>query len=84
ISVYGADKTGIVYNISKYLAGKKINITDVQTAVTNSKIGKTYIMLIEAQFPEKISVQKVSSELAEISKSLGLSISINKAESSEI
>ncbi|MCL2484518.1 MAG: transcriptional regulator [Endomicrobia bacterium] len=84
ISVYGADKTGIVYNISKYLAGKKINIMDVQTTVTDSKLGKTYIMLIEAQFPEKLSVQNVSADLAEISKYLGVSISVNRAESSEI
>ncbi|MDR1695928.1 MAG: hypothetical protein LBR69_04790 [Endomicrobium sp.] len=84
ISVYGADKTGIVYNISKYLAEKKINITDVQTALANLKTGKTYIMLIEARFPEKLSVQKISAELAVISKNLGVSVSVNRAESSKI
>ncbi|MDR2436678.1 MAG: hypothetical protein LBD17_01205 [Endomicrobium sp.] len=31
ISVYGCDRTGIVYNISKYFAENKVNIADVHT-----------------------------------------------------
>ncbi|MDR2251278.1 MAG: hypothetical protein LBD98_00320 [Endomicrobium sp.] len=37
ISIYGSDKTGIVYNISEYLAKNNINITDVQTSLSKSK-----------------------------------------------
>jgi glycine cleavage system transcriptional repressor len=80
ISVYGKDRTGIVYAISSFLASKKINITDVQTAVSK----KTYIMLVEAELPKNISPAKLGRELAAVSKTLNVSASINRAESSDI
>ncbi|AKL97491.1 glycine cleavage system protein R [Endomicrobium proavitum] len=80
ISVYGADKPGIVYKVSEFLAGKKINITDVQTMASK----KTYIMLIEAQFPNALSELKVSKELSALAASLGVTVSLNKAELSRI
>ncbi len=84
ISVYGVDKTGIVYQISSFLAEKKINITDVQTTISKSKGKKTYIMIIEADFPKKLSLDKISKELASLSKTLNVAISVNRAESADI
>jgi len=80
ISVYGSDKPGIVYNISAYLAQHKINITDVQTTVSK----KTYMMLIEADFPKKLSAETVSKELAVLARSLNVAVSLNRAESADI
>ena len=84
ISVYGADKSGIVYGISSFLAGYKINITDVQTAVSKSKGKKTYIMIIEAEFPKKVLLSKIKQELLDLAKSMNVTISINQAESADI
>ncbi|MDR1195165.1 MAG: hypothetical protein LBL00_01660 [Endomicrobium sp.] len=84
ISVYGADKPGIVYNLSAFLADYKINITDVQTTLSKSKGKKTYIMIIEAEFPKKVSVPKVKNGLLNLAKSLNVAVSVNQAESAEI
>ncbi|MCL1972666.1 MAG: ACT domain-containing protein [Endomicrobia bacterium] len=84
ISVYGADKPGIVYGISSFLAGYKINITDVQTAVSKSKGKKTYIMIIEAEFPKKIAISKIQQELLNLAKSMNVAVSVNQAESADI
>jgi len=84
ISVYGSDRPGIVYNISAYLAQHKINITDVQTTVSKSAGKKTYIMLIEADFPKKLSTETVSKELAVLARSLNVAVSLNRAESADI
>lgn len=84
ISVYGADKTGIVYNVSKFLADKKINITDVQTAVSKSKGKKAYIMIIEAEFPKNLKIDKIKKEFSVLSKSINVAISINRTESADI
>ena len=84
ISVYGADKIGIVYNISSFLAERKINITDVQTTISKSKGKKTYIMIIEADFPKNIILKQVEQELASLAKSLDIAISVNRAESVDI
>jgi glycine cleavage system transcriptional repressor len=80
ISIYGKDKTGIVYGASSFLASKKINITDVQTTVSK----KTYIMLIEAELPKNISAKELEKELSCLAKSLNVSVSLNRAESSDI
>jgi glycine cleavage system transcriptional repressor len=84
ISVYGADKPGIVYNVSSFLADYKINITDVQTALSKSKGKKTYIMIIEAEISKKVSVAKIKRELFDLAKSLNVVVSVNQAESAEI
>lgn len=84
ISVYGLDKTGIVYNISKYLACNKVNITDVQTTLSKHEGKNTYIMVIEFNFPTNVSKEKISQGLFELAKSLNVTISINQAESSDI
>jgi len=47
ISVYGADKAGIVYNVSKFLADKSINIVDLQTKVAGKEGKPIYIMIME-------------------------------------
>jgi len=84
ISVYGGDKTGIVYNVSEFLAEKGANITDVQTAVSKNKGAKTYIMVIEAGFPKTLSQKDALKELSVLAESLNVSVSINRAESAEI
>ncbi|MDR1418740.1 MAG: hypothetical protein LBI80_06330 [Endomicrobium sp.] len=84
ISVYGADRTGIVYNISKYLANNKINITDVQTTVSKHDGQKIYMMIVESNFPANVLEKEISKGLFELGKSLNINISINQAESSNI
>ena len=46
LSVYGADKPGIVHGITAKLAGLGINIIDLQTQLVNSEKGP-YIMILE-------------------------------------
>ena len=84
ISVYGADKPGIVYGISSFLAGCKINITDVQTTLSKSKGKKTYIMIIEAEIPKKLSISGIKRDLADLAKSMNVAVSVNQAESADI
>lgn len=83
ISLYGADKPGIVYNISKYLASKKVNITDVQTSIIGVK-DKVYVMLLEIQLPKKVTADDIKSQMKLLSKELNVYISVNQADSPEI
>jgi predicted amino acid-binding ACT domain protein len=84
ISVYGCDKTGIVYNISKYLTENKINITDVQTTLSKSKGKNTYMMIIECDIPPNKYYEKFSKELSKLAKLLNINISLNRAEFADI
>ncbi|MDR1434341.1 glycine cleavage system protein R [Candidatus Endomicrobiellum devescovinae] len=84
ISIYGSDKTGIVYNISECLAKNNINITDVQTSLSKSKGKSTYIMIIECDIPRNKYYEKLSKELSMLAELLNITISLNKAESADI
>lgn len=83
ISLYGADKPGIVYSISKYLASNKVNITDVQTSIIGLK-DKVYIMLLEIQLPKNLTIDNIKSQMKVLSKELNVYISVNQADSPEI
>jgi predicted amino acid-binding ACT domain protein len=52
ISVYGADRPGIVYMVTKELAGRKVNITDLNTQVVGSKDRPVYVMVLEVDILE--------------------------------
>ena len=80
ISVFGSDKPGIVYNISEILAKNKVNITDVQTDISDG----TYIMLIEVRIPDIININTLKNQLETIAKSLNVSVSINPVETPEL
>ena len=80
VSVFGCDKPGIVFKISDLLAKNKINITDVQTQISNA----TYIMLIEVQIPDTININALKNQLKQLSECLNVSVSINPLETPEL
>ncbi|MGA1862128.1 ACT domain-containing protein [Deferribacter thermophilus] len=84
ISVYGADKPGIVYTVSNFLAEKHINIVDLQTKVAGSDKKPVYIMVLEVIIPESISDKNWDKELKEIAKSIGIDINIREIETYEM
>jgi glycine cleavage system transcriptional repressor len=83
VSVYGSDRTGIVYNVSECLAENNINITDVQTTLSKRKGENTYMMIIECDIP-KNRYYELSKELSKLAGLLNITISLNKAEFTDI
>jgi len=81
VGVYGADKPGIVYKLSKYLSTRKINITDVQTNISRATSGPVYIMFLEVDVPPAMNVKTMQEELEEIAGALNVHINIHQAES---
>lgn len=79
LSVYGADKPGIVYGISNMLAKNKINITDVQTNISKSSKNPVYIMLLEVDVPKTITQTSLKSRLEKIARSLKVTVTIRPA-----
>ena len=83
IAVYGSDRVGIVYNVSKFLADKKINITDVQTKISGKK-DKVYIMLLEVNIPKTLNIETVKQNLKQLAQELNVEIFVNQADSQKI
>lgn len=77
ISVYGADKPGIVSGITRVLADLGANVTDVETKHTGERDGATvFLMVLEVTLPEKVSESKLRATLDEASKKLNVNVSV--------
>lgn len=74
IHLYGADKPGIVYQVTNLLAKNNINITDLSTRRFGSEISPIYIMYLEAEVPYEVDTKKLGQELNKIASNLNVEI----------
>jgi len=76
ISVYGSDKPGIVYRVTKELGERQVNITDLNTKLIGSASRPVYVMMIEAVLPEGLSVEEVAGMVGKLKDELKVDISV--------
>lgn len=84
ISVYGADKPGIVYQVAKELGDRKINITDLNTKLIGAQDKPVYVMMLEAILPEETELNAVESWMEELKKKLQVDISVRSLAAIEL
>ena len=84
LSVYGADRPGIVYRVTQKLADRNVNVTDLETQVVGSKERPVYVMVIEADIPDGFDMKGLEAELDELRRELNVSISIRPIETLEL
>ncbi len=82
ISVYGADRPGIVFRVSELLARLRVNITDVSTHCAPQRRGRTplYLMLLEIELPARVSIKNLEHQLKRLTKALGVTINLRSVE----
>ena len=56
VSVYGADRPGIVYRVADALAGSGINITDLTSRVIGDEDSPVYALMLEVAAPDEEAV----------------------------
>ncbi len=76
ISVYGADKPGIVYHVANVLGDRNVNITDLNTKLVGSEERPVYVMVIEATLPEGVEEEDVNAWLEPIRDELQIDITV--------
>jgi glycine cleavage system transcriptional repressor len=76
VSVYGSDKPGIVYRITRELADRRVNITDLNTKLIGSPAEPVYVLMLEAALPEGLSVEELSTLLEGLKQELKVEISV--------
>ena len=74
IHLYGADKPGIVYQVTNLLAKNKVNITDLSTRRFGTEASPIYIMYLEAEVPYDVDTRKLGQELNKIASDLNVEI----------
>ena len=74
IHLYGADKPGIVYQVTNLLAKNNVNITDLSTRRFGSELKPIYIMYLEAEVPNEVDTRKLGSDLNNLAENLNVEI----------
>lgn len=83
ISVYGADRPGIVYRVAELLARLRVNITDVSTHRSIGRRaagGPLYLMLLEVELPARLTSGVLERPLQALAKRLGVHVSVRSAD----
>lgn len=74
VTAFGKDRTGIVYEVSRALAGLRVNITDLDSRILGKGSKTTYAMLLEVDVPEKSVLAKLKTLLAQLSRKLKIEV----------
>jgi glycine cleavage system transcriptional repressor len=74
--VHGADRLGIVADVTRVLAGAGGNITDLTTRLS----GTLYLLSAEVDIPSTVDVDELVAELDEAADRLGVEVSLRSAE----
>lgn len=77
LSVYGADRPGIVHEVSQALAESKVNIVDLRTHVT-SGAPPVYIMLMDLEVPGDPTA--LEQRLKELAADRGIDVTLRPAD----
>ncbi|MDQ4144352.1 MAG: ACT domain-containing protein [Actinomycetota bacterium] len=81
VSLYGADRPGIVYRISEELARRSINITDLMSRVVGDNV---YIVVMDIDLAEGTDVDELRSGLERIGAEIGVEVTLRPAEIDEL
>ena len=73
ISVYGADRPGIVHGVAEALARHEVNVVDLSTRVIGDE--PIYVMLLEVTLPPTLDNAALDELLARVEQELGVDVS---------
>jgi glycine cleavage system transcriptional repressor len=76
VSVYGSDQPGIIYRVTRELATRQVNITDLNSRLIGSVEEPVYVLMLEALLPEGMTVEEVEGLLAELKQELKVEIGV--------
>lgn len=84
ITVYGADKPGIVSGITQKLAQLNLNITDVQTKSVKQDNGEIFVMMLELTSRAHLQAKNLKEQLDAFASNLGVEIGVRELETMEL
>lgn len=77
VTVYGADRPGIVHRFARELADADVNITDLTTRVIGSAERPVYAMLLDVSLPAGADPDGLASRLAGVASELGVECTLH-------
>ena len=83
LTAAGGDRTGIVFKISRFFAGHRLNITDLNSKILPQASGGLYVLILEVDVPRGFSQKKIEKGIAALRKELLIDIQWRPVESLE-
>jgi len=78
VSVYGADKPGIVYRVAEMLARDDANVTDLTSRVIGTDEHPVYALMLEVALPG--SSEAIERDLSSLKSELGVEVTVRPLE----
>lgn len=76
LSVYGADRPGIVHGVTQLLADHGVNITELETRLVGRAEKPVYAMLMEVAVPRDIPADGLERDLVGLARQLSIDVSL--------
>ncbi len=76
LSVYGADRPGIVHGVTQLLSEHAINITELNTRLVGREAAPVYAMLMELAIPDESLVAGIEADLRGLAARLAVDVSL--------
>jgi glycine cleavage system transcriptional repressor len=80
VSVYGADRPGIVHGVASLLAAEGVNIVDLATRVIGDPSQPVYAMVLEVTVPPSVDPVDLDTRLKALLADLGVDGSLHPAD----
>lgn len=80
VSVYGADRPGIVHRVASSLASEGVNIVDLSTRVIGDPSRPVYAMILEVTLPAGGDAATLQTRLTDLAADLGVECSLHPSE----
>jgi glycine cleavage system transcriptional repressor len=80
LAVYGADRPGIVHEVSRLLAGRGVNIVDLATRVIGPADRPVYAMFLELTVPASCDHDDLAAALTELGHRLGVECTLQPSD----
>jgi glycine cleavage system transcriptional repressor len=78
VSLYGADRPGIVHRVAQKLADHGANIVDLSTRIIGRGAEPAYVLLLELSLPAGADGEALGGELATLAGELGVEIHLRR------
>lgn len=80
LTVYGADRPGILYRVSELLATAGVNITDLDSRLVGGEHNPVYALMLELALPPQKDVAHLRDDLQQVASKMDVDLTLRPLE----